>query len=403
MRPLSGIKVVELATVVAAPTASRVLCDFGAEVVKIETLAGDEMRRVGVQENVPCEDYKNPLFTVTNSNKKLTAINIKTEAGREIVHKMLAGADVFISNIRMASLRRLGLDYETLAERYPRLIYAHFSGYGSAGESANKPGFDVTAFWLRSGPMSDWQTEGSFPMDPTYAFGDIATSNAFLSGILMALLGRERTGRGTKVESSLYASGIWCNSEAVVETLPPCAHSLNPVPFRPADPFSAYYKCSDGKWIGVFCNEYTRDLPKFANLLGIPEYIEDSRCRDVPALCESGMLEEMTRAVADVVARRSSEEWSRIFTENNISNEVAAHARDVSTDAQAIDNAFVKEVEFKDGLKVMMPMPPVKFSGYEQREYTPTGKIGENTDEVLLALGYSEAEICALKRDKVII
>lgn len=403
MRPLGGIKVVELATVVAAPTASRVLCDFGADVVKIETLSGDEMRRVGAQRNVACEDYKNPLFTVTNSNKRLTAINIKTVEGRQIVLKLLADADIFISNVRMASLKRLGLDYDTLKERFPGLIYAHFSGYGPRGGAANKPGFDVTAFWLRSGPMSDWQVEGSFPMDPTYAFGDIATSSAFLSGILLALVGRERTGLGTLVTGSLYANGIWCNSVAVVESQPPFAHSLNPVPMRPADPFSAYYQCSDGKWIGIFCNEYVRDLPKFARLLGIHEYIDDSRCKDVPTLYETGMIEVLTRAVAGIIAARSSEEWSRIFTENNISNEVAARARDVSEDPQAIENDFVKEVEFKDGLKVMMPMPPVKLSGYEQREYEPTGKIGEHTDEILRALGYSAGEIEALRRDNIVV
>ena len=136
--PLEGIRVVELATVVAAPTASRVLCAFGAEVIKVETKIGDEMRRAGEFEMVVCEDDKNPLFTIQNSGKKLTAINLKTAAGKEALLRLLEDADVFLTNVRMPSLKRLGLDYDTLHKRFPGLIYAHFSGFGAKGPDAAK-------------------------------------------------------------------------------------------------------------------------------------------------------------------------------------------------------------------------------------------------------------------------
>ena len=186
--PLEGIRVVELATVVAAPTASRVLCAFGAEVIKVETKIGDEMRRAGEFEMVVCEDDKNPLFTIQNSGKRLTSIDLKNPDGKAAFLRLLETADVFLTNVRLPSLGRLGLDYETLHKAYPGLVYAHFSGFGPKGPDAAKPGFDSTAFWLRSGPMADWQVPGSFPFTPTYAFGDMATSSAFLSGILMAII-----------------------------------------------------------------------------------------------------------------------------------------------------------------------------------------------------------------------
>ena len=274
--PLAGVRVVELATVVAAPTTSRMLCAYGAEVVKVETLYGDEMRRAGKTELTPYEDYKNPLFTVHNSNKRLTSINFKDPEGKAALLKLIGEADVFITNVREASLRRSGLDYDTLRESFPQLIYAHFSGFGPKGPVASNPGFDSTGFWLRSGPMADWQVEGSFPFVPTYAFGDMATSSVLLSGILMALLGREKTGCGTKVETSLFASGIWCNSVGVVETQFERRH-LNPDPFRPADPFDTTYKCADGKWIGVYVNEYKKDKAKLAKLLGMEDILEDPR------------------------------------------------------------------------------------------------------------------------------
>ena len=150
--PLEGIRVVELATVVAAPTASRVLCAFGAEVIKVETKIGDEMRRAGEFEMVVCEDDKNPLFTIQNSGKRLTSIDLKNPDGKAAFLKLLETADVFLTNVRLPSLGRLGLDYETLHKAYPGLVYAHFSGFGPKGPDAAKPGFDSTAFWLRSGP-----------------------------------------------------------------------------------------------------------------------------------------------------------------------------------------------------------------------------------------------------------
>ena len=178
--PLEGIRVVELATVVAAPTAGRMLCAYGAEVIKVETAIGDEMRRAGEFEMVICEDDKNPLFTIQNSGKTLTSINLKNPDGKEAFLRLLDTADVFLTNVRAASLGRLGLDYETLHERFPQLIYAHFSGFGPKGPAANNPGFDSTAFWLRTGPLADWQAPGSFPFTPTYAFGDMATSSVLL-------------------------------------------------------------------------------------------------------------------------------------------------------------------------------------------------------------------------------
>ena len=400
--PLAGVRVVELATVVAAPTTSRMLCAYGAEVVKVETLYGDEMRRAGKTELTPYEDYKNPLFTVHNSNKRLTSINFKDPEGKAALLKLIGEADVFITNVREASLRRSGLDYDTLRESFPQLIYAHFSGFGPKGPVASNPGFDSTGFWLRSGPMADWQVEGSFPFVPTYAFGDMATSSVLLSGILMALLGREKTGRGTKVETSLFASGIWCNSVGVVETQFERRH-LNPDPFRPADPFDTTYKCADGKWIGVYVNEYKKDKAKLAKLLGMEDILEDPRYDDIATLSESGVIVEAVKRCNEIFLTRTSAEWRELLSANSVSCEVMQSTCDVSRDSQAIENHYVEELEFADGLKVMMPCPPVHFSEYTRRPYEPTGEIGKDTDAVFASLGYSGEEIARLREKGAIL
>ena len=394
--PLAGIRVVELATVVAAPTTSRMLCAYGADVIKVETLYGDEMRRAGKTEMTPYEDDFNPLFTVHNSNKKLISINFKNDEGKEALLKLIGSADVFITNVREASLRRNGLDYDALSERFPSLVYAHFSGYGPKGPAAANPGFDSTAFWLRSGPMADWQVKGAFPFVPTYAFGDMSTSSVLLSGILMALIGRERTGRGTKVETSLFASGIWCNSVGIVSTQFDRKH-LNPDPLWPCDPFDTYYECADGKWIGVYVNEYCRDKEKFARILGIEDILNDPRYDDIDTLHESGVLPEAVERINKIFKTRDSSEWRALLSANSISCEVMQHTCEVAKDPQAIENRYVEELKYAGGEKVMMPCPPVHFSEYTRRPYQPTGKIGQDTEEVFAQLGYTSEQIAELR------
>ena len=144
--PLAGVKVVEMSTVVAAPTTARMLCAYGADVIKVEGIDGDVMRLAGTHEFTPYEDDLNPLFTIHNSNKKFISLNYKTEEGMKILLDLINGADVFVTNVREKSLVRNGLDYETIKKTNPGLIYAHFKGYGDKGPSANDPGFDISAF-----------------------------------------------------------------------------------------------------------------------------------------------------------------------------------------------------------------------------------------------------------------
>lgn len=396
--PLEGIRVVELATVVAAPTASRVLCAFGAEVIKVETKIGDEMRRAGEFEMVVCEDDKNPLFTIQNSGKRLTSIDLKNPDGKAAFLKLLETADVFLTNVRLPSLGRLGLDYETLHKAYPGLVYAHFSGFGPKGPDAAKPGFDSTAFWLRSGPMADWQVPGSFPFTPTYAFGDMATSSAFLSGILMALIGKKSTGMGTFVSTSLFASGIWCNAIGVVQTQFD-RKDLNPDPLRPTDPFNQTYCCKDGRWIGVYCNEYVEDKEKLAKLYGIEEIIDDPRCATIETMQETGVIVDVIKRCNEIFRTRTAMEWRDYFSANNVACEVMMKSHEVSSDPQAIENGYMVPVEYPDAdhTTVMMPNPPIWFSDYDRKEYEPTGTIGADTEEILTSMGYSPEEIQAMK------
>ncbi|MDD6310485.1 MAG: CaiB/BaiF CoA-transferase family protein [Firmicutes bacterium] len=392
--PLEGVKVVEMATVVAAPTTARVLCAYGAEVIKVETLGGDVMRSAGTHEFTPYDDDCNVLFTVHNSNKKFVSLNYKTEEGMKVLLDLIKEADVFITNVREKSLVRNGLDYESLKKVNPGLIFGHFKGYGDKGPSANDPGFDISAFWLRAGALGDWQTEGAFPFLPTYAFGDMVTSSAFLAGIVMALYAKKVTGIGTKVDTSLFASGIWCNAIGLVQTQFDHKH-MNPHPLRPTDPFNQTYKCKDGRWIGVYCNEYEMDREKWYGLFGIPEFAADPDYASIKIMQENGKIENVITICNGIFLTKTAQEWRDYLSENNCACEILKEQWEVSQDPQAIENEYIVPVEFpdEDHTTVMLPNPPIEFSDYGRREYKPTGVLGEDTDEILTSLGYTKEQI----------
>ena len=185
---LDGIKVIELCNYVAAPCTGRLLADFGAEVIKVEIPRGDGWRAFGTR-NTNTDDAENPVFEVYNSKKKDIAMDLKTPQSMEILHKLLEKADIVISNTRLKSLAKMGLDPDSLRKKYPNMIYAWIGGYGEKGPDAEKPAFDTSAFWGKSGFTRDLvvETEGFYPVSNPIAIGDQVTSHAVLSGIFAAL------------------------------------------------------------------------------------------------------------------------------------------------------------------------------------------------------------------------
>ena len=171
--PLTGVKIIDLSTYAAVPAAARILADWGADVIKVESLKGDSWRQYGEIAQVPCTEEENPCWDVNNSNKRSISLNLRTEKGMEILHRLLADADVFMTNYRMAALHAMSLTWDVLHQTYPRLIWGHLSGYGNKGPEAERPGFDIAAFWARSGLMQDYGQPGNAPLTPFHAFGDM--------------------------------------------------------------------------------------------------------------------------------------------------------------------------------------------------------------------------------------
>ena len=380
--PLEGLRVIELATVVPAPTAARLLADYGAEVIKIEIPgAGDSLRIVGDMHQMPIEPDNNPLFDAFNTGKRLLGLNLKSAEGMEILFKLLEGADVFLTNTRMRSLEKMGLGYEALKERFPRLIYAHF--------------------WLRPGTACDMVLPGDFPARPPYAFGDIATASNFLNGILMAVIGRERTGRGTLVSTSLYGAGIWISSPYVINTQAKYGKQLPSDRYDPWNPFSDIYECSDGVYIAPISKRYPSDRPMLAKVFDMPELLDDPELFSIGSMRKAGKLPAVTRKLAQTIKKRSSTQWAEIFEQVDMAYELSRHIRDIPDDEQALANGFVEPVDYPDG-KTFMPTPPVKYSEYSRRAFEKQGRIGADTDGILTELGYGLQEIARLKNEQVL-
>ena len=396
--PLAGLKVLELAIVVAAPTAGRMLATYGAEVIKVEMPPyGDQARRDGVMLSMPAEDGNNPLFDVCNSGKKTISLNLKTPDGMAIFKKLLAEADVFLSNIRMGSLERMGLDYESVHREFPSLIYAHLSGHGLEGPDSNLPGYDFTTFWAASGPMTAWQLPGSFPFTPAYGFGDVATSGMFLSGILMALLARQRTGLGTQVTTSLLGTGMWCNFCGVVSAQEPYNMPYPADRYHTFSPLNSFFKSSDGDWFLIFFKEYPLAKATIARLFNMPQLLTDERYASLVEMKKTGAIRDIVDRIAEVFASKTTEELRVILKGEDIPFSVLAQQSKACENKQALLNGNLQPYTYPDGSTPTIPQPPMGFSEYTRRPFAAAGSIGQHTDAVLTDLGYSPEEIAALR------
>ena len=386
---LDGIKVVELCNFVAAPCTGRMLADFGAEVIKIEIPRGDGWRGVGKSVTQTGDD-ENPVFDVYNSNKKDIALDIKKPKGKEILDKLLEKADIVISNTRLKSLVKMELDPDNLRKKHPRLIYAWVGGYGEKGPEADKPAFDSSAFWGKSGFLRDMtvKTENGYPILSPYAIGDQTTSLGLLAGIFAALYRRQITGQGETVKVSLYNTSLWVMASMVIMTQkkynnvwPKCRSELSPI--------STFYRCIDGEWVYIVINESERYEDIFYKLLGLPDFKTN-----VPP--EVGDISDTGKVISfleKIFIKKTSDEWVAIFKEADIVCQKLQHFRDVEIDEQAWANEYLEYVTLRNGEKAIMPRPPILMESQPSIHSFSGPALGEHTEEILKDLGFTREQI----------
>lgn len=400
--PLSGVKVVELSTFVAAPVCARLLADLGAEVVKVERPVGDDWRRTSVS-YIPSRfsDEENPVFDIYNSGKKHIAINLKDAAGMEVFHKLLSQADVLVTNTRPAALERLHLTYDELKQKYPSLIYAMVLGYGEKGPDAGKPAFDTVAFWSRSGYIRDLAVDGEHytPVVPPYGVGDTVTGMFLMGEICAALYNRQKTGKGELVRTSLYHNGIFTSGNMQIITQPPFGRKF-PIKREDNGVPGGYYQCADGEWVFVASVYAEESVPKMCKAIGRPELMEDPRFNTAGLRWKNRA--EYYEIFRDAMLQKTSEEWLQIADELDIALNKIVHFSEVANDEQAWANGYLEHVTYPNGHIDVMPTSPIEMESVGQIKTKIAPNVGHDTGEILASLGYRPEEISQMRENGAI-
>lgn len=396
-KPLEGIKVVELASFVAAPAAGRMLAEMGADVIRVESTAGDPWRFYGVNCGLPVADEENPLFDLYNLGKRDIQLDTKTPEGKEILLCLLGEADVFITNNRLKSLVRADLDYDSLKDRFPKLIYGLVTGYGQTGPDVDAPGYDGVAFFSRSGMLADMAEPGGYPASAPGCVGDGATGAALFGGICAALLNRERTGMGDFVETSLFGNAVWlCGTMSAFEQY----GYHYPKKRSEMGALYTFYKCKDGEWLHLAVTQHDRYWKPLAEALNVPELAEDERFKNAALISRNRA--QLIPLLEQAFSQFDYDEIAARLRERDIVFDRMRHYRELAADPQAVANGFVKEHIYENGHSFMMAMLPVHMRNMDE---TGTGRgpqMGEHTDEILKQYGYSEEEILRLKEAKAV-
>lgn len=387
--PLKGVKVVDFTVAGAGPAAGKMLADWGADVIKVEPLTGEAGRLTGLTLRLRADEEQNPHADGKDGGKRSIPINMKDPRGVEIMEKLLAEANIFISNYRPKALTKLGLDYEQMSARHPHIIWGCLTGFGLEGPIANNPGYDTVAFWARSGAMIDLCDNGDIPLTPPFALGDYGTACSLAGGCAAALYQQAKTGKGEKVMVSLYGQAIWDNS-AIMQA----EYHGNMWPktrFEPDSPLRNTYKCKDGTWTMISVLTYERFYAPFMKMIGREDLVDDERFSTEEAM--RSHKKEMMDILDPIFLTKDYAEWDKLLNEADIAHDRINHIVDTITDEQAIANGYVYEYENRDGSKELMVSTPIKFGVSEPIPVRYAPLLGEHTVEIMKELGYDDATI----------
>lgn len=407
---LDGIRVVECSSYAACANVGKLLGLWGADVIKVESPKGDIFRTMGGLTNLPMEEDENPAFMLCNSNKRGVTIDTKTPEGKEVLFKLLETADVFLSNIRMQSLEKLGLGWEDIHSRFPKMVYCHLSGWGPKGPQAGEPGFDTACYWAVSGALADLAPAGGPPIPPSYGVGDQHSAAYGAGAISAALLHAMRTGEGTYVAPSLL--GVSTQGHGMMTTYCQKAYTDRgygmkyPIGhFNPSYPTFNSYLCKDGEWIMLTLTEYEQKLEKFCKAIGISESVyKDPRYNTVKSVQEPENNKTMVAYIDEAISKYTSKEAVELFKENDIVATTYVHFTDFAVNKQAHANGYFEYFTFDNGETISLPANPVLFNNGEYNQHlTACPKLGEHNREILTELGLSESDMDSLRDKKVII
>ncbi len=394
----ADLKVIDMSSWIAAPVAATILADFGAQVIKVEPPeAGDGYRNFAQMPSSPTSDV-NYTWEMDNRNKRSIALNLKTEQGRRVLHQLVAESDVYITNTPQGMRRAWGLTYEDLAAINPKLIYASLTAYGEEGPEKDREGFDLVAYWGRSGLMDLVRAPGADPAPALPGMGDHPTAVSLYASIVTALIARQQTGKGSHVHTSLLANGMWsasCIAQGVfAEADFTLYHQLTPQLFT-----RLLYEAADGRWLQFSMVRTDEEVDMLFTVIGRPELLLDPRFADAEQRVLNGDV--LAQAMREALITQSSEYWMAALTEVGVPVALVGRVEDLANDPQVAANSMT----LTPTDDVAMPgviKHPLNIEGLASRAPGPAPNLGQHSTEILAELGYSDAEIASMADQGVI-
>lgn len=394
---LGDIKVLDIGSYVAGPAAATVMSDFGADVVKVEPLDGDPYRTLlgGV-----IAEYPNFFWDQDSRNKRSLAIDFTTDVGRDAIDRLIRRSDVVITNYRPELLARLKLTYADVRAMNEPVIYGQVNSYGLDGPDANRTGFDATGWWARSGLMDFVRRPGAGAAVSSPGMGDHPTSMSLFGGIMAALYRRQITGEGAHVHTSLLANGAWSHCMMIQGALIGFDFSDKRSPDDVSRaPLATTYQTSDERTILLSILNPEKEWPKFAAALGHDEWIDDPRFVDRAARYEH--REDLYEGLVAAFGSETAQTWREKLDAAGVTYSVAQTMSEVINDEQMYVNDVLTEVEPGDHFYAYTVNSPFWMSDAEKRTPRLAPGIGEHTTEVLLELGFNDAEVEAMLAEGV--
>jgi len=389
---LSGLKVVDLASFIACPSAAVILSDFGADVIKVEPPTGDHWR---IGHKVPPQPQaKDPYpWHLANRNKRGITLDLKNPGSKQVLEKLVKWADVLIVNTPHPARKKLQLEYDDVIQWNSRLIYADVTGFGDSGPDASLPGFDITSYWARSGLLSMTRDAGVPPTWPVAGSGDNATAVGLYSAIVTALYRRERTGEGSRVTTSLLAEGIWSASVSIQGALCEAKFFAPHDRKNPANAALNVYRSSDGTWFVLLV---TPDkLASVAKAIDRPDLLTDPRFSDPAKLIEH--MSALADILDDVFGSKPMAHWREVFDGVHVTFGAVRGPEEVVNDPQLRANDIVVPLEGAGGKLTSTISSPINVHGVAKVPAKRAPALGEHNEAVLKELGFSTSEIDGLR------
>jgi crotonobetainyl-CoA:carnitine CoA-transferase CaiB-like acyl-CoA transferase len=398
---MAGVRILECATWGVAPIAATVLTDWGADCIKIEhPVTGDPVR--GVFARGHGGGRVDVAWEHVNRGKKGIGLDITKPKGQELLYRLAARCDVFITSFPLARRLQFGIEVDDIRAANPDIIYARVTAYGPRGEDADKVGHDLHAYWARSG--ASWTVQRNelieyAPVQPFGAFGDYQTGLTLAGGIATALLHRDRTGEALIVDNSLFAQGVWAMGYAIIISPPGTERSVAAGHANASNPLAAIYRTKDRRFVYLSLVQSDRWWSNFCELLGLSHLAEDPRFAD--HLSRQANNQALIAILDDVFESRTYAEWLPILGRLNGPWSPVAAPAEVWTDPQASANEYLSRLTASDGSEVTVVSVPVQFNT-SSPPLTRAPEHGEHTEQVLLDAGLEWDELERLKDEFVI-